>query len=441
MRLRQLAPFAAAALGAIAVLVLVPRQNDQGPSVRADAGAARTAPGPREIAGDANARAPRVEIGAPADAGAAGSDAGPCPTHDYDGALAKGRSLSASKRWVDAIAAYDEAVRARPYDARARAERARAKLMIATDETAIDVTMDLDLARALTRDKALLAQIAHDLGVAFEAAHDKEGARIAFVRAERAGSQPAAKKLGAASRCTVGVERQKPDLALQASWREVLAALGGACDPPDASTEDEARAFACGGCTGRRSPWKRGTCAGGGPWRVETGSLHCSRFGGMIQDLGRGRLLAESGPLDHPPITPLEAVAAGSAIYVRRVPVHYFSRVSGGFVNSDVAYREHEGWTDEIGHGSGSERRCPADERKEVDLELGAGCDAAPGVGLDDGEVRTYYDAAGHFLAAIRLREGDDARVTVRVEEKEARLVVDGGGCALTVPFARAPAP
>jgi hypothetical protein len=162
--------------------------------------------------------------------------------------------------------------------------------------------------------------------------------------------------------------------------------------------------------------------------------MHCSPFRGLIQDLGSGRLLAESAPLGHTTPAPLDR---SGDLFVRRAPVHYWSWINGGFANNDVYYRIGEGWTDES--NTDSDRRCPMDERKDVELEASTGCQASMGVGLDDGETRAYFDGAGHFLAAIRLREGDAARVNVRVDPEAKKLAIEGAGCALAVPFARAP--
>ena len=66
---------------------------------------------------------------------------------------------------------------------------------------------------------------------------------------------------------------------------------------------------------------------------------------------------------------------------------------------------------------------------------MSTGCQASAGAGYADGETRNYYDRAGHWLAALRLRGDDASRVTIRIEA--TRLGVDGAGCALSVSLSR----
>jgi hypothetical protein len=436
MRDRPLSLVAAALVGFAAAIFLIRRCDRQGPEAHDVAGGDARAPTAAAADGGASdaAGSSRVaEIGPAKDGGARAADAAACGAYTYEAGMKRGREHASARRWSDAARAFDEAVRARPYDARARAERAYAELWLANHETAIEVTLQLDLARALTRDKPLLAEIHYNLGLAYEKAKDAEGARIAFVRAERLGAPGAARKLAGASRCTVTAEAKGADLALKGRWADVLRELGGACPPPAAATEDDARAFACGGC-GEGRAWKKATCSGAGPWMMDTGSKHCTANGGFVQELGGGKLYVETGPVTVLARTPFEPTGK---LFVRRTPSKFWTWIAGWFPGRDVSYRQGEGWTDEVGP-SGDER-CVRDERTEVELVASTGCHTSKGAGMTEGEIRAVYDAAGHFLAAVRLREGDDARVTVRVEE--ARLVVEGAGCALALPFARAPGP
>jgi hypothetical protein len=348
--------------------------------------------------------------------------------------MGRGRKLAAAGDLEGAERAFDEAVRARPYDAAPRAERAyvglRRVLALPEDQHAAalaGVVVELDLARALTRDRGLLAQIVYNLGLAHEGRGYDELARLAFVAAERLGSSAATAKLGAASRCTVSVNPAGDDLRFLSKWSAILREVGhGTCRAPHWRTEAEAREIACGGCTGYDEPWQRGACDEGGPVVFQTGYMHCSVFWGLVQGLGGGLYYVESAAGGRP-----EPLGRAGRLWVKRQKQHFWSWVQGYFVGGDAIYRRLEGWSD-LAH-DGAMASCPADESTGAPLEPSSGCQASDGAAFDDGEIRSYFDDQGRWLASLVLRDGDEARVTIRLDAKS--LDVSGGGCALTVPF------
>lgn len=388
-----------------------------------------------EDAGSVLADASADDSAAPGDAGEAIATAdGGCPARDYTVALRKAREHHAAGRRDEADRAFDDAVRARPYDARARAERAHARLFAGpgdagvTPGAAAAALKELELARALATDRALLASIAYDEAVARETAGDVEAARIALVRAAGFGSAAAEKRLGASSRCAVTAATSGADLPLEATWAGVLAkvAAGSTCDPPAAAGEAEARAYACGSCSGPGGAFQRGACAGTGPWTIRAGSMHCSSFTALVQDVGApdaGAFYVAAGPGTQ---TRLER--EGKAWVLREAP-REFVWINGHFASGDPTYRKGEGWTDEPAPAAG---RCLADESAEVALSPSTGCQASLGVTLADEEHRTYYDERGRWLAALVVKAG-----TPSVKVTATGLTVDGSGCRMDVPFAR----
>src|SRR5262249_53897121 len=98
-----------------------------------------------------------------------------CPNADV--AFAAGRSLTVEKEYGEAINAFDDAVRARPFDARIRAERGYAFLLSGDAKSANE---DFAHAINLTTDKALLAQVWFNVGDAFAKLGDAEASRMAF---------------------------------------------------------------------------------------------------------------------------------------------------------------------------------------------------------------------------------------------------------------------
>jgi len=390
-----------------------------------------------EDAGSATADASGEDVAIPDAAGDAGeaiaAGDGGCPARDYTVALRKAREHLAAGRRDEADRAFDEAVRARPYDARARAERAHARLFGGGDAGASSgvasaVWKELELARALATDRALLASIAYDEALAREAAGDVEAARVALVRAAGLGSAAAEKKLGAGSRCAVTAATSGADLPLEPTWSGVLAkvAAGSTCDPPAAAGEAEARAYACGSCSGAGGTFQKGTCAGAGPWTMNVGSMHCASFTALVQDVGApdaGAFYVAAGPGAQ---TRLEREGK---VWVLREAPRQFAWINGHFASGDPTYRKGEGWTDEPAPAAG---RCLADESADAVLSPSTGCQASMGATLADEEHRTYFDDRGRWLAGVVIKAGSPA-----IKVTSTGLAVDGAGCRIDVPFAK----
>jgi hypothetical protein len=137
--------------------------------------------------------------------GAGSSKPGPstepeCPLHSYEHGIVVGRAFMAQQDYRHAARAFDEAVRARPFDARIREERALARILEGTASHE-----ELEVARALAREGDVIAAIDYDQGLLYQRDGDEEHARVSFVRAERNGSTAATQELGSKSRCTVSV--------------------------------------------------------------------------------------------------------------------------------------------------------------------------------------------------------------------------------------------
>lgn len=394
------------------------------PAAAADAGAEHDAYDDTARDGDADA---------PGDADAAAEAA--CPQYAYDDAMRRARALSA-KDHASAARAFDEAVRARPYDARARAERAFEEILAATGAEAgsaayWEAASELTLARALTRDKALLAQIEWNTALAEERRGDAVQARRALVRAAGLGSAEAKKRLGAESRCLAEVGASGDDLKLLPRWTDVMAAVaeGSTCPAAVAANEVEARALSCGSCSGANGTWAPGVCAGPGPWTINAGYMHCSAFSAVIQPVG-ARFYVASGP---GPQTAL-ARAPGDKAWLLRGVERNFLWIAGHFPDADATYRQGEGWTDTLAAGFAA-GRCLADEHADAPLEPSAGCQASSGASYEDKEERSYYDDAGHLLARVVLYDQGGEKPVVRLDD--AGVKVTGAGCQLTVPLAK----
>ncbi len=382
---------------------------------------------------DAAELADAGDAGEATDAGAiAKNDAG-CPVYSYALGLRRGRELVAARRFDEAIRAFDEAVRARPYDARARAERAFVRMQQREADGgsgATGVAGELRLARALAKDRALSAQIAWNEALALEAEGSTEEARVALVRAAGLGPAAADKKLGTTSRCTVSVVSSGNDLPIETTWVGVLAKVAGGstCEAPAATTEADARAYACGKCSGVGGAWTKGTCAGAGPWEIDAGYMHCSAFSARIQDLGGGRYWAPAGPGEQP------RLERDGKVWVLREAERHFTWVTGQFADGDPTYRGGEGWTDQVEPAS-SGPRCTADETHDAELTLSTGCQASMGANYEDERRHVYYDDKGRWLAEIVVRDAGGARPAIKVGA--AGLAIEGAGCKLDVPFAK----
>jgi len=351
-------------------------------------------------------------------------DAG-CPARPaYGAAMKNARALAAAKRWDEAGTAYTAAIRSRPYDPVAWAELGYVHLLAGNPDLA-----ELRLAHALARDPTLLAQISWNEAMVHERAHEPEAARLALVRAERLGSKAAARKLGAASRCTVSLTARGADLPVQTGWKGVLAQLtqaAASCQAPVAASDDDARVLSCGGCQGSGDdPWTRATCVGDGPWDVHLGGMQCHFFDGVVVPLGKSRFFVEAGP-EH---SLFNRVARDGARWLLTSADHFSAAITLG----QATYRRGEGWTDEIeGYEPGGRwpaGACPVDESRQTEPEMQGGCGGTDVAGYDEGETRKYVTSDGHFLAEITMAAEDVGRVVVAFEP--GNVLVRGNGCDL----------
>lgn len=171
----------------------------------------------------------------------------------YWKAMNEGRKATLAKKYDDANAAFDKALKAMPDDARALSERGYAKLLAKDWKGAVS---DLDKAVVRTSDKKLLGQIYYNYGLAAEGQGDAEAARAAFARSNTYNPTPAAqKKLGGKSSCPAVIELEKPTSNHEtfASWKaayEHIAGDDGALEKWS-SEETTLKTF----CS---NPWKKG---------------------------------------------------------------------------------------------------------------------------------------------------------------------------------------
>jgi hypothetical protein len=222
---------------------------DAGSEARAQAPRAEPEPSGSTVA---SAAPPSVAAGDPSP-GCPGEDAGGCPS--YARGFARARRLAAAGDLACAIRAWDEALRDRPLDPVARAERGYPRMRAGEDPTT-----DLEIALGVAKEPGLRAQIWFNLGLYAERA-DAERARVAFAVAERLGSTAATGKLGARSRCT-------------ATW----------------TTRPEADFPVL---EGKPAAELRSRCSEGGPCTLETGSLHVHLFREYVEPMDGGRCYHE----------------------------------------------------------------------------------------------------------------------------------------------------
>lgn len=172
----------------------------------------------------------------------------------YWKAMTDGRKATLAKKYDDAYAAFDKALKSVPDDARALSERGYAKLLAKDYKGAV---ADLDKSVVRTSDKKLLGQIYYNYGLAAEGEGDTEAARSAFARSNAYNPTPAAKKkLDGKSVCTAVIEEHKPstDAHEFASWKLAYEELRKSHEDLDAWVSEETT-LGKGFCTNK---WKKG---------------------------------------------------------------------------------------------------------------------------------------------------------------------------------------
>lgn len=321
-------------------------------------------------------------------------------------------------------------MRARPVDPRARSERGYAELKRGSAELA---KRDFDDARALTKDRTLLAQIYFNLASAARALGAAEDERLALAVARYFGSRPAGEKLGAASTCpavwdaTLGkpgpIAHNFLELAKERS-------LGGGCDldATKLKTEAGARREVCKDCENGSDG-----CAGAGPWTIYTGShpsvpswfLIAPLPGGLFfhspvpQQTYRveaGHLVVNSSQRSHFPLAVAEAGAIVSG---------HFPAVSPG------------SFSDPIIAGTGRWSDAESDETLICDLTPDAGVDLPelhgspllPDVAPSVTGVYSLKSTRERFSLAVYA-----GSVLLRVDEAGAHI--RGEGCDQDIPLA-----
>jgi hypothetical protein len=349
-----------------------------------------------------------------------------CPDHAR--ALERARARAAAGDLDSALAAYDEAVRARPLDAATRVERARARM-----SKGLSAEKDIAFARSLTSDRSLLAAAWMLAAEAAAKDGDQEGERIALALAERHGAAEAARKLGAASRCTATWTTDvSDDVPLATSFRELAAAQQlVSCDAPAPRTEAEAKRRVCRGCGNEDG------CRGKPPWSIATGTMHFHSWSFFVELLRPGLYYFENR-------------ADGGGARARRLEgdVLAVDREGGEVMVVDGAFGDGSRevyvtargfWSDEEpdeGEASDAGAPCAPLLAAEVKLSnvLGAG-GGAPAIDVRGPMIRTYFDVRLR-RPLLRLRTWDDG---VRASFARDEASIRGAGCSGEVPLQAAP--
>lgn len=132
----------------------------------------------------------------------------------YRDALGRGRNATRKKEYAAAIAAFDEALKHKPDDARALAERGYAALSAKEYEKA---RADLLAAKRLASDLALLSQIVHNLGLVEEAVGDSALGKEQKELAQKL-KRDARASANAKENCPLELERPNKQGELVLSW-------------------------------------------------------------------------------------------------------------------------------------------------------------------------------------------------------------------------------
>jgi len=366
-----------------------------------------------------------------------------CP----DSVAAEGRARKAAReqRWDDAITAFDQAIRGRPVHARLRAERGFAYLKLKSAERA---RQDFYDALALTKDERLMAEVWYNVGLADTALGDAEGARIAFVLAERHGSKAATAKLGAASRCAA-TWRVAPagEVPIARGWSALAAARGRPmCNLPalEPAAKPSARELACHGC-GYGDSDEGDQCTGDPPWMIASGYLHGQSFSFYVVPLAADTFFYSQRGLGGAPDYRVE----GDLLVVtygdwRRIPEDAAGSdlLQGRFRGQDYFVRAGGGWEDEmdvdgtwlLDGGTG----CQPDLDAEVTLPQAVAMQigGTPMIPLHPGPmVSTWYSIAKRRALFELSAYGEEITATLRDGVAEVR----GGACSADVPLAPAP--
>ncbi|GEM_PF-6726132 len=390
-----------------------------------------TAPSSTPTAGAA------VAATAPAEAPGAG-----CP--DPVAHFARARKASGEGRWGDAIDEFDLAIRARPVDARLRAERGFAYLKSGDARRA---RQDFYDALALTRDPRLRAEAWYNVAQAAKALGDDEGARIALVLAERHGSKAATARLGTDSRC-VATWRVAPEgeVPIARGWTELAAArLLVNCSLPllDPAAPPSARERSCHGC-GYGDRDEGDQCTGDPPWAIASGNMHFHTHTFFVAPLPGGAFYYQNA-VDAP--TPPAYRIEGDWLVIENG--HAEAGVSLSFAGgNDLVYGRFRGddeFVDSDGEWSGAMEddgtsiadagaTCRPDLRGEVELPSANAAQMAgtPMIPDHPGPRRLTWISIAQRRAVFELA-AHAADVSARLTG--GRAEIRGGGCQADVPL------
>jgi hypothetical protein len=346
--------------------------------------------------------------------------------------MARGRAATAGGHPGDAVGAFADALRVRPFDAEAWADRGYAELL-----AGVDPLVSLQVARSLTKKPALLSAIWFNEATAYARVGKPEDARIRFAIAASLGNRVAESKLAGQSRCTCTWTTRLDAIPLVRGWKAVLGAMPpavcGEARKEAAATDAEARREACRACSGGAdSPLDPGGhCEGPGPWTFSNGHMHCHDFVVTIQSLGADRFVVAPG-------TP---AVGGESDFVP------FERVAGGgFARTTLAPPAFDASVTQVMHAfdgeryvttsrAGADGACPIDMESEdgveLDGQMGCGWDAAVAP-VRGPEVMEYWEDGGTGRFAVTAWNG---RPTVTFAGKTAHVA--GAGCDATVALER----
>src|SRR5262245_28523875 len=149
------------------------------------------------------------------------SDAQKQAAKKYAAAMKRGRAATKKKDYAAAVAAFGDALAARPDDAQALAERGFARLL-AKDYDAAEA--DLRAAQKHAAGASLEGMIWFNLGLVAEARNDAEAARKAFAESNRLHPTKAAALALKGNTCSAEIVRAHDAGTTYASW--IAAAKG-----------------------------------------------------------------------------------------------------------------------------------------------------------------------------------------------------------------------
>jgi hypothetical protein len=369
-----------------------------------------------EVASHASASPARpIDAGSPHDAGA-------CPA--FASSLERGRRASRKGEWSEAIGAFDDAIHAKPFDALAWAERGYAGARSDSAMGESDPLDELEIARSLTKSRAVLAAVWFNEAELLAKRGDKPGARLRYAISARYGNPAADARLAGESTCALSITADStPPIPFVHGWLGVLGAVG---DPlcsdrfAHATTEAAARKEACKKCEGPMDKLVPAGCDGDGPWTLPHGVVHFHRAFTTIQSMGAGRFVVWSWMDDDKP-----------PLFERDGDRFKSTTVAPGTLN-DFAIQRTEVSAEVMAYRV--DQGCPVDVSAETELEMPVhpqmGEARAKVVGP---RVTTYWDAQGKGLLAVSSWTDDP--VNEAFEPGEAHIT--GAGCDVTESLVR----